>query len=113
MTGIKEIEKFIKKRDEVLKKPLEAETNRMNADKEVVKIDVFENKDECGLIIGDSRYSLHKNVFELFLDMLSGNRMLTKKVEVLKLIINKHKIMAVPEGVNIIKPIGVGNATKT
>jgi len=107
MTGVKDIEKFIKTRDELLKKPLNVEASRLNTDKEVVKIDVFENKDECGLIIGDSRYSLHKNVFELFLDMLSGNRLLTKKVEELKLIINKHKIMSKPEGINIIKPGGI------
>jgi len=100
---MKNVEELVKKRDEILGMELSGETGRLVAAKEGQTIDVWEDKDSCGIIINDTRYSLHKNIFELFLDMLAGNRLLTKQVEELKLVINKYKISGKPEGSGIIK----------
>ena len=101
----KKVEEFVKKRDEILAKDMSAETGRLSdAPKKPTNIDVWDNGDEdCGIIIDDDRYQMVREVQEVFYDMLSGNRLLTKQVEEMKLIINKHKIMSRPEIPKIIQ----------
>ena len=104
------VQEFIKIRDAILKKPLTDETERLSKDTPNKKIDLkpdAKNKEKWWLHIDDKKYELPSEVADLFFDMLSGNRLLTKANEELKITINKHKIMSKPEGVNIIKPIGV------
>ena len=113
---VKQIEEFIKTRDNILKKPLTDEAERLSKDTPNKKIDLkpdVKDKGKWWLHIDDKKYEICSEIADLFFDMLAGNRLLTKTNEELKITINKHKIMSKPEGVNIIKPIGVGNATKT
>ena len=109
MTDVKQIEKLIKKRDEVLEMKLSAEKGRLEKPEENQMVDVWEDKDGQGIIIDGKRFSVFKEPFDLFLDMLSGNRLLTKQVEVLKLIINKYKISDTP---SIIKSVQFENKDK-
>lgn len=111
MTDTKKIEEFVKHRDEVLKKPMDAEKTRVEQeDGKNQKIDlkpIEDDKDHFILSIDSKGYVIESPVAELFFDMLSGNRLLTKKVEELKQMINIHKIQTVPDGAQIIKPKGL------
>jgi len=104
----KTVEELVKKRDEILKMELSNETGRLTEKELDQDVDVWEDKDGQGIIITVEggkpiRYPIAKEPFELFLDMLAGNRLLTKQVEELKLVINKYKITGKPEGSSIIK----------
>jgi len=99
----KSVEELVKKRDEILGMELSAETGRMVKKSKGHSVDVWEDKDGQGIIVDDVRFPIEKEPFELFLDMLAGNRLLTKQVEELKLIINKYKISGKPEGSGIVR----------